>query len=141
MQLSFSIDRQAALIHYAHLSAGLPPVVNQLSPFFVASKLARYKDFSRVRSLGNTLRWRFEFSVTGIQAFNRIRGVNDFPDIPRELKNRHDNIPVFYPAFHGDRIFGGPFFNNPFESFQPFTFGNRIVNSRLWGGGKRFHVF
>ena len=42
---------------------------------------------------------------------------NDFPDILRELKNRHDNIPVFYPVFHEGRIFGGQFFNNPVASF------------------------
>ena len=113
MQLSFSIDRQAALIHYAHLSVGLPPVVNRLSPFFVASKVARYKAFSRAWPLGNTLRWRFEFSVTGIQAFNRIRGVNDFPDILRELKNRRDNIPVFYPAFHGGMDMWRTIFQQP----------------------------
>ena len=53
--------RQPSLVHNAQFPINLPPVTDRHSPFFVASKVDRYKALSNAVSLGNTLLWRFSF--------------------------------------------------------------------------------
>ena len=105
------------------------PSCESAESIFCCFKSCKIQSFQQSLAAWEHTALAVEFAVTGVQTFNRIRGVNDFPHILRELKNRHDNIPVFYPAFHGGRIFGGPFFNNPLASFLSFVFGKRIVHS------------
>ena len=43
----FRLVRQAALVHYAHFSVGLPPVVNRLRPFFCCFKSCKIQSFQQ----------------------------------------------------------------------------------------------
>ena len=49
----------------------------------------------------NTLPLTVQLPIGGIQAFDRIGGINDGPDFSRKLENRGDCIPVRHPGFHG----------------------------------------
>jgi hypothetical protein len=76
----FFLFRKPSFIHDTQFSIDLRPVPNGSSPFFVASKVAGYSAFSRAVSLGNTLLWRIQFPIGGIQRFYRICRVNNLPD-------------------------------------------------------------
>ena len=69
-----------------------------------------------------------QLAVCGVQALDRIRRVDDGPDICGKLEDRGDDVPVTLPAFHGIRIFLRPFFCDPIPIGSPLFLIRGIVD-------------
>ena len=120
--------RESSLIHNAEFTVDLSPVPNAHSPFFSGFESCQIQGFQEC-----CITWKYasltvELTVGRIQTFDCICRVNNLSDIRRELENRCYCIPVIIPAFHGIRVFCGPFFSNTLQSQSGFFFIGRMVN-------------
>ena len=77
----YQLVGQTAFVHYAHFSVSLPPVVNRLRPFFCCLKSCKVQCFEQSLVAWEHATLTVELAVTGVQAFDGIRGVDDFSDI------------------------------------------------------------
>ena len=105
--LVFSEDfllREPAFAHDAQFPIHLTPVPDWQSPFLGGFKSRQIKRFYK-----GCIAWEYapltvQLSIGGIQRFNGICRINDFPYFRGKLEDWADYIPVLLPAFHAIRV-------------------------------------
>ena len=127
----FTVDRagffwlfgQSAIVHNGQFTVNFSPVLNRHRPLFRGFKCGQVKCFQKSGIARENAPLTIQLPVSGVQALNRVRSVDHFAYIRRELKDRANDIPVVIPALHGAGIFLLPFLCDFVQCFPAFLLG------------------
>ena len=88
----FWLFRQSAIVHNGQFTVNLAPVLNRHRPLFRGFECRQIKRFQKGGIAWENAALTIQFPVSGVQALNRVRGVDHFANVRRELKDRADDI-------------------------------------------------
>ena len=69
-----------------------------------------------------------QLAVCGVEALDRVRRIDDGPDVCRKLEDRGDDVPVSFPSLHGVRVLLGPFLCDPIPVDAPLLLIGGVIN-------------
>ncbi len=138
--VSLLLFRHATFIHDGHFSVCLSPVTDRHRPFFSCLECSQIKSFQQCLIAWKYAALAVQLTVSGIEAFDRVRRINDRSDICRKLEDWSNGIPVCAPGFHSSRIFLSPFFFDRIPDFRS-SIGIRSMINFLKIRSKRLTIF
>ena len=113
----FTVDRagffwlfgQSAIVHNGQFTVNFSPVLNRHRPLFRGFKCGQIKRFKKSGIAGENAPLPIQFPVSGVQAFNRICGVDYLANVRREFKDGQMTSQLSYQRFMARGYFSSHF--------------------------------